>query len=91
MWSPVAAHGRGTTTGYCTHSAQGKVTRGDYACQFFVSHDGSGFDTNVAFDAFTRMKQGKGPAAHSYRHQDPVDTGALRARSARYAGARRIA
>lgn len=91
MWVKSTRHGRGTRTGYCTHPRIGRITRGDDACPFYVRAYGTGFDENVALDAFTRLKDTpKGPNPEpAYRKRplpEPVDVAALRARSKREKG-----
>jgi len=88
MWRPTTRHGRGTTTGYCTHPAQARATFGDYSCKFYVRAYRQGFDANVAFDAFERYRVKEGGQVGAYRAQDRVDLGELRRRSAR---ARKVA
>lgn len=90
LWSSVAKHGRGTATGYCTHPAQARVTRGDYSCRNYVRDYGLGHDENAAIDAFLTWKARGGVTPGKYRAQDPVNTDLLRARSAKYGG-RRVA
>ena len=85
MWSKIAAHGRGTQTGYCAHPSQGKVTLGDYSCPFYVRAYGKGFDINVATDAFEKLQAGKArEAAHSRQRFDNVPLAVLRERSRKH-------
>ena len=89
LWDKTTSHGRGTVTGFCTHPVNGKTTRGDYSCPYYQRAYGKGFDSNVAFDAFHRLKAGKvqEPVFHR-RKVDSVPLGALRRRSGREAGRR---
>lgn len=95
LWDRVTSHGRGTTTGYCASSLQGKITRSDDHCPMHIKSGGLGFDENAAIDDFNRVRagkvvdsQGRAKQVFHYRAQNQVDTDELRRRSAR---ARRVA
>lgn len=98
LWDRIARHGRATTTGYCTSPRVGGVTRDVDACRAHVPAAGRGFDENAAHHAFERFKAKQQPAGARAFDLRPsvrgVDTGALRARSAKqtgWQGGRRVA